>query len=499
MPSERNLKIALGSIALIIALSLAFLALAPIPKKILTSENGANIFFEVNRRYVMFPGQCATFSWRVDGIQEIYFMSQETIGEDSKRHCIQGLEQAPYLKIVFQDGNDSFYWLPVPILIRNPLVWLALLTVSGIALYIVLPGQIIRPVLRGVEVTAIWLLLTAVILESGFRLWVLTSGSERERILYLGTPQEIVDANRAYLSLPFVNYGLSPTQSDVNVMGFRGEAVSLQKPEDVFRIVTLGGSTTYGWELAWDEAWPHQLQTVLRDEYGYSNVEIINAGVPGYNILNSLVNFHTRIVELNPDMILVYHATNDSVVMIYENSDCYRGENMQLGFGINGTWELESPNLSWSAFQRFVFIRLGLIPDPTVIDEIPAIRGVPTCGNGEPSDYPMSHYFERNLTHLVTLAQHHEMEVVLSTWAFRYSKEPELTTNLFLPFTLTLNQVIRDVADTTDASLIDLEQVLPTNPDYWLSDEVHQSTAGAHAQAEIYAAYLDDNALIPQP
>jgi lysophospholipase L1-like esterase len=98
----------------------------------------------------------------------------------------------------------------------------------------------------------------------------------------------------------------------------------------VFRIVTVGASTTYGFFLDDEETYPAQLQQVLREEYGYENVEVINAGVPYYTSWDALVNIAFRIPELEPDLVILYEAIND----IYARNvlpDCYQGNNPMRG------------------------------------------------------------------------------------------------------------------------------------------------------------------------
>jgi len=60
-----------------------------------------------------------------------------------------------------------------------------------------------------------------------------------------------------------------------------------------------------------------------------------------------------------------------------------------------------------------------------------------------------------------------------------------------------MNAVTAEVAASLDTPFYDLMPDLPDERDYWLSDGEHQSTAGAEAQARLYAAYLVENDVIP--
>jgi len=101
----------------------------------------------------------------------------------------------------------------------------------------------------------------------------------------------------------------------VNSYGFRGEEFSTEKPPGVTRIVCVGDSGTFGiWfgeraKRHWD-SYPEYLRGILRDE-GEDNVEVINAGVVGYNSSHSLRQFMTRVLALEPDILIVRIGFND--------------------------------------------------------------------------------------------------------------------------------------------------------------------------------------------
>jgi lysophospholipase L1-like esterase len=115
----------------------------------------------------------------------------------------------------------------------------------------------------------------------------------------------------------------------------------------VFRIVALGGSTTYGISLPMNRTYPAQLQQILRDEYGYTQVEVINAGVIAYNSWDLLAEFEYRVLDLNPDMVIVYEGINDVVARLVDPR-YYNGANPA-----RGTWRTDYPALSPSVLTAF--------------------------------------------------------------------------------------------------------------------------------------------------
>jgi hypothetical protein len=157
--------------------------------------------------------------------------------------------------------------------------------------------------------------LTFFLLEVMARLW----------LNYLATPDQYdryvlftsVDAkDYAWTPHPYLSYYPTPYyrkgQTYHNSLGYRNDEFPLEKPNGVFRIVALGGSSTYDVSIKDnDKTFTAQLERMLREEYGYQNVQVINAGVPGYNSWEILVNLEFRVLDLDPDLVIIYEGTND--------------------------------------------------------------------------------------------------------------------------------------------------------------------------------------------
>ncbi|MBZ0308251.1 MAG: hypothetical protein K8I82_19455 [Anaerolineae bacterium] len=125
-------------------------------------------------------------------------------------------------------------------------------------------------------------IVTAVLLEILLRIYYSSYGTQEQKIMYLYSLDEIRALDARFIPLPYINYVPSPQNPEHNALGYRGPDVLLPKPEGTFRIVTLGGSTTYSSATSSEESYPMQLWQILRDDYGYTSVEVVNAGVSGY-------------------------------------------------------------------------------------------------------------------------------------------------------------------------------------------------------------------------
>jgi lysophospholipase L1-like esterase len=116
----------------------------------------------------------------------------------------------------------------------------------------------------------------------------------------------------AWVSDPDLIYRLNPSNADLPG-GFRGKQPG-PKQAGTFRIVCIGGSTTYGHGLAGEEAWPARLERGLRQK-GIP-VEVINAGVPGYGSHQNLLRFQRDILPLHADLVLVYEGWNRTGALV---------------------------------------------------------------------------------------------------------------------------------------------------------------------------------------
>ena len=85
----------------------------------------------------------------------------------------------------------------------------------------------------------------------------------------------------------------------------------LEKPNGVFRILALGGSTTKNPLLPIEHRYPKVLQDLLREQYGSEDIEVFNGGMDWYTSKHSLINYVTNLRDSDPDLVVVMHAVND--------------------------------------------------------------------------------------------------------------------------------------------------------------------------------------------
>ena len=94
-----------------------------------------------------------------------------------------------------------------------------------------------------------------------------------------------------------------------NNYGFRDDDIVMPKPEGLFRIVCIGGSTTEEGNTN-DQTYPNIMERKLQERFGAERVEVINCGISGIH------SYHERrrmedFLALDPDLIVYYNGIND--------------------------------------------------------------------------------------------------------------------------------------------------------------------------------------------
>lgn len=99
----------------------------------------------------------------------------------------------------------------------------------------------------------------------------------------------------------------------INSNGFRGPDFNQQKDTDVYRVITLGASSTFGFSNRDDETYPYFLEQLLnRDAPPGHRFEVMNFGVPHLTSGQILALFETEAITFHPDIVTFYEGANDT-------------------------------------------------------------------------------------------------------------------------------------------------------------------------------------------
>ncbi|MEO6025500.1 MAG: GDSL-type esterase/lipase family protein [Candidatus Binatia bacterium] len=105
-------------------------------------------------------------------------------------------------------------------------------------------------------------------------------------------------------------YGPLGEHIRINAAGLRGAPVKAKAPGTI-RIVVLGDSFTFGLGVEEADTFPASLERSLTAALGHGTVEVLNAGVPGYNLFQERGALASRVPALTPDVIVLGFVEND--------------------------------------------------------------------------------------------------------------------------------------------------------------------------------------------
>lgn len=203
----------------------------------------------------------------------------------------------------------------------------------------------------------------------------------------------------------------------LNAEGFREKELPAAKPAGTFRILCLGDSWTFGANVSQADAYPEQLAVRLRDRFPGAAFEVLNLGVLGYSSFQGLRLMKRRVLELQPDLVIIGYGMNDASVAGYRDRD------------VAGTGSATSPlDRLQSLLERSELYRLFRYwidihrwNAPTLGDAIAKEAAEVARGSREAFDYrSMERWtrvspidYERNLREMIQLSRRAGAEVVL--------------------------------------------------------------------------------------
>jgi hypothetical protein len=341
----------------------------------------------------------------------------------------------------------------------------------------------------------------------------------------------------AYAGKPgFQSQEGAPIQKSHNQWGFRGKPVPLAKGPDVYRVVCLGGSSTYGHGPTSDATtWPARLEHWLNDPNVWKNaidgpslndvemtrlehwlndpnlathgkhVEVLNGGLSGWSTFESTVNLAFRMVEFDPDLVIVYHTINDMRCALYDpplpaDQRAFPGPMIDNRHW-RDTWPrvVESPGENLLEHSMTYLVLRHLFTDYT--------KGVDSLNNWAIVDYdPAAHElyrrgevpetgfrsFERNLRTIDAIATAHGAKVILASQANDDRDIMAGSREAQLEGMRRMTGIIELVAAETGAVYVDAKTELEAKavelgPDNVFTKEVHLTDLGAEQLSLVFA------------
>jgi lysophospholipase L1-like esterase len=265
-----------------------------------------------------------------------------------------------------------------------------------------------------------------------------------------------------------------------------------------FRVLTLGGSTTYGSKLDRDKTYPAVLEKLLQENNIGKTVQVLNAGVPWHTSMHSLLRYTGKFADWKPNVVIIMHAFND----IFQTSegqltngkyrDDYGHYFGAIGQRVNPGDEMAKTihhilTKNWLA--RTWYSDLHDATQTVPKQHVDLLRPLPA--------------FRRNLEQLIIRSKQDGAKVILLTQPYLYKDDMPVDEKKILFYDYyykdyakvptiseqmqamnAFNAAICDIARKLQVTLIDVEKSLPKSVAL-MFDDVHYTEKGAHDVAQI--------------
>lgn len=388
--------------------------------------------------------------------------------------------------------------------------------------------QKLRPLLANLILCAISTAVALVVAEFIASYWLMNHATQ-DQFRQFGTRKQNMDryeqrgeSATKYFPHRYIGYVPSPNyrrgENFHNSDGLRGEEIPPIKDENEFRIVCVGGSTTYtSFVPSPSESYPAALERELHDR-GFSHVRVINAGAEGWTSWETLVNVNFRILDLDPDMIIIYHAVNDVISRIVWPPNAFKGDRSGSAKNWGGLDQPES-FLEHSTLIRILMVATGRWSSPLELRF--GFGGIlPTSKywafvyqqrkgiypSGFFSKNPIEHilkvntaqYFKRNIESVIVICQLNGIKPVLATFKVNRNIDSSISIPAHPVIAGAIeehNEIIRTIGSKLEVPVFDFAQVFPSEEDLFL-DSIHVTPKGALLKGNMFAEFLQTNNLL---
>ena len=212
-------------------------------------------------------------------------------------------------------------------------------------------------------------------------------------------------------------------------------------------------------------------------------VEVINAGVPGYNLFRSRVRFQQIVAELEPDIVVLYAGYNDIPYVTSDDPSSHH-------------WLHKPPPPAWERWLGHS-VTYGLLTY-RLIDRAPRFVNVFSTNDTMTKSGQMQ--FRSNLDAIAHDAEKMGARLVVCSQAT--AADPNVDEELRARLGATdedfrtaidmmewIRQELRRFANASDATFVDVRSEIPPSSEY-LSDVVHLTKSGERELGRVLTRYL---------
>ena len=281
----------------------------------------------------------------------------------------------------------------------------------------------------------------------------------------------------------------------INNIRFSDEDVRSQKQPGTVRVMCLGSSSIAS--SIWEVGNPKQysiaicLRESLEQRFGSHRYEVLNCGMGGWTSAEIFINFALHLIDLRPDIVLLYHGLNDlepSLTTPFASD--YSHSRRNLG-EVYKKIRIASyvPNLR--PWKSFFFLKRALLGFGNIRYDL--LRSVRVKKADLNNPFMGLETEQRNIEHLIHLCRANQVQVILATYAYHvYSDVSQDGRTLkYQEGVQGENVMLRDLARRHGLPMVDIAALLPDDDAYFV-DTVHFTPLGMHFVVDRFAERISE-------
>ena len=133
-----------------------------------------------------------------------------------------------------------------------------------------------------------------------------------------------------------------PELYSINSEGFRGPEFMKNKPDNTYRIIAVGDSTTFGTGVTYENTWPIILEKKLQNLSKSKNIEVINTGGGIAMSLKQSKLIKEKLVDYKPDLIIAFGGQSDMICKMPEQITKNHNESKEVKTKLCGIYSPDS-------------------------------------------------------------------------------------------------------------------------------------------------------------
>lgn len=290
---------------------------------------------------------------------------------------------------------------------------------------------------------------------------------------------------------------LSGTQSDfgvpepthVNQRGLRSPEIPLEKGANERRILLLGDSTVYGVLVSDDDSFAGQLESRLQSID--PNIRVLNGGCPGYSSWQALQALKYRLMDYQPDVVIVGTLWSDAQGASVPDSARF-GDGTRDIMTYSAAWVLARARLRRSQWEEGALEQVEFRFEPNQLSNAPPPNGpsgVPGAMPIAPTHrVPLTQY-EQNLNALIDLIEENGAKAVFLV----LPSSRDVSLGRIGDFRDAYRAVMQEVSEARDVDYIFSPPLFfggRVNSLFY--DDVHPTAAGHQILGSLIAESLND-------